>query len=69
MESYCLNIGEIVLRVRKTERGWEPSVIGLATVIDEKTAKSIAEEYARKILSRDIGHPQWDEERSHTTAG
>jgi hypothetical protein len=64
MESYSLNVGGVVLRVRKTERGWEPSVIGPMTVLDEKTAKSIAEDYARKIVGRDIGHVEWTEETS-----
>ena len=50
MESYCLNIGGIVLRVRRTERGWEPSVIGPATVLDEQTAKSIADSYGSVLV-------------------
>lgn len=64
MEFYALNVGGIVLRVRKTERGWEPSVIGPATVLDAETAKSIAEDYARRITGREIIQPEWNEEHS-----
>jgi len=34
------------------------------TVLDEKTSKSIAEDYARKILGCNIGHVEWTEENS-----
>ena len=64
MEQYSTSIGGLLLRVRKTESGWETSVAGPASVMNESTAKNMAEKWASEILGKATPKIEWKKENS-----
>jgi hypothetical protein len=56
---YSTSIGGLLLGVRKTPSGWEVSISGPASLLNEATAKNMAEKWASKILSKDSPKITW----------
>ena len=61
MEKYSVSVGGLLLRIRKTPTGWEASVASGATILDEQTAKTMAETFATKVSGRPVENVEWEE--------
>ena len=60
MESFSTTIGGLLLRVRSIEgRGWEASISGIDPVLDEQTARNIAEKVAQELRGIDPRKTIW----------
>ena len=60
MESFSTTTGGLLLRIRRVEeRGWEASISGIAPVLNEKTARNIAEKVAHELRGIDPGKIIW----------
>jgi hypothetical protein len=62
MQLYSTTIKGILLKVRRTDSGWEASISGPASVMDQETANSMAEKFAADILGGDPGPIEWEAE-------
>lgn len=58
MHFYSLEVGGLLLTVRKTDRGWEAAIAG--SVIDETTAKSLAVRCASQVIGRQVENVRWE---------
>jgi hypothetical protein len=59
MPGFYADVSGLMLMVRKTNNGWEASISGPSTVIEEATAKSMAIEFAAKLSGKPISNVQW----------
>jgi hypothetical protein len=59
MQSYSAKVGGLLLHVRETEFGWESSVAGPSTVMNQDTAKALAERFASELTNQEISGIDW----------
>ncbi len=61
MDQYSVSVGGLLLKIRKAPTGWEASVASGATILDEQTAKTMAEDFAAKISGTPVKDVEWQE--------
>ena len=59
MTSFSTEVGGLLLKVRRTENGWEASIAGPSTIMNEETAKAMAEKFASAVVGKEVGSIKW----------
>ena len=58
-EPYSASVGGLILKVRRTELGWEASISGPATGMDKGTAQGMSKKFAEGFLGKEVGEINW----------
>ena len=59
MEHYWTIVGDLILRVRKMDSGWEASIAGPANFMDVEIAKKQALRFATSVVGKEAGPVVW----------